>query len=564
MRISIINLNLVAHDAIGQCVLHQVRFFRRRGDEVRVYVEHPPAGVPDDVAALVEVVDLADLIAHRAAHFARSELYVYHYPGRYALMESLLGLERGAVIFYYHNVTPPEVWGSDFDRERLQHSRESVAQFAHYADLIVTDSAFNADELVEEHGCERDRVRVLPLAVPLAQFSPGPRDPELLRRYDLAGRRVLLFVGRMAGNKRVDLLVAALPRVLAAVPEATLLLVGDDRSNPALRETVAAARARAEALGVTEQVTFAGRVAALPPYYRLAEVYATASMHEGFGQPLIEAMASGVPVVASRLPAHAWVLEDAGLLVPPEDVAALADALIQVLTDDDLHGDLVRRGLARARAFSLERYEDGWAQAVAEAAAWLPDQPYPPVQPLAARRARQPKAGAALDDAVLTELRDRAEVVDPSFALRSRVPVVGPLIVWVRRNLTSHVQAFLDPLLERQVRFNRLVSDTFARLRGHLGRFTADTEARLEEAAARQAALERRVDLLEGWTAVLASQLALEQAARTGGVDDARLAEVQARIDALQARIEAPSQDDGAPSQNDGAPSQNDGGEEDV
>ena len=127
-------------------------------------------------------------------------------------------LDRGAVIFYFHNVTPPDLWGSPFDRDLLTDSLARVASLAAASDLCVTPSEFNADQLVHDHGVERDRIRVLPLAVQLDRFSPGPKDDDLLRRYQLHGRRVILFVGRMAGNKRIDLLVEALPIVREVCP----------------------------------------------------------------------------------------------------------------------------------------------------------------------------------------------------------------------------------------------------------------------------------------------------------------------------------------------------------
>lgn len=110
MRVSLINMNLVAKDATGQSMLHQLRFHQRRGDEVRIYVMHPPEGIPADLSGVVRVVDLIDLMGRQDEFFQTSDLYVYHYPGRYALLDTIKTLDRGAVIFYYHNVTPPELW----------------------------------------------------------------------------------------------------------------------------------------------------------------------------------------------------------------------------------------------------------------------------------------------------------------------------------------------------------------------------------------------------------------------------------------------------------------------
>jgi glycosyltransferase involved in cell wall biosynthesis len=369
MRISLFNVHMIPQDAVGQCVLNQARFFRNRGDDVRIYCMVLPEGAPADAVELTRAVDAA---GYRDEHFARSDLYIFHYPGLYSLMDAIKTIDRGIVIFHYHNVTPPELWGSEEELDLLRRSQAAVSTLIPYADLVVTPSAFNADQLVAEHACARERIRVLPLAVPLDRFRPGPCDPALVRRHRLEGRQVILFVGRMAGNKRIDLLLEALALVKRQVPNATLMLVGDDRSNSAFVENVHRLKARARELELGESLLITGKVDDLPPYYRLAAVYASASLHEGFGVPLIEAMASGIPVVASRATAHPWVVQDAGLLVEPGDATDLAAQIVRVLRDNTLRGELVRRGLARASACSLEQYAVNLARIVDEAWAMRP------------------------------------------------------------------------------------------------------------------------------------------------------------------------------------------------
>jgi hypothetical protein len=449
------------------------------------------------------------------------------------------------VVFYYHNVTPPELWDSDFEREVLQGSVAGVSTLAYYADLIVADSAFNADQLIEEYGCERDRVRVLPLAVPLDQFSSGPRDLTLLQQVGLEGRRVILFVGRMAGNKRIDLLVEALSLVQQQVPNASLVLVGDDRSNPAIQDTVARARARSEELGVADDVIFTGRVDDLPPYYRLADVYGTASLHEGFGVPLIEAMASGVPVVASRAAAHPWVVGEAGMLAEPGDAVDLANKVVQLLSDDALYGELVRRGLARAREFSLEHYEAGWAKIVAEATAWLPNQPYPRLRSVLAHPAASgvkakdngpvPTVQQVLLKGDLGRLEASADVMLRDYTVRSRLPVIGPLLAWFRRNLTSHLrEPYVDPTFERQVAFNqemvRIVGQAMAHMLAHSGA----QEDTLQDLVQRQRDLGHRLERVEAWLGLVSARIALLEAGGSTEPDSAELAELCQRIKELR------------------------------
>jgi glycosyltransferase involved in cell wall biosynthesis len=456
MKVSLINLNLVALDAIGICILNQVHFFQERGDDVRVYVSRPPRGVPEEVEALTRTVTLGDLISGQDEHFARSDLYIYHYPGRYELVESIRGIDHGAVIFYYHNVTPPDLWGSDVEREALIRGVEGKA-LAHYADLCIADSPLNKQELVEI-GYDDDRVFVLPLVVDLEKFAPGAPDPELIDHYGLEGQRVLLFVGRMAGNKRIDTLIEALPKIKEQVPNVRLLLVGDAEGSPAYREIVAAARARAAELGVKNDVIWTGEQKPLP-YYRLADVYVTASLHEGFGVPLIEAMACNVPVVASEAGAMPWVVDNAGLLFEPRDADDLAEKVLAVLLDDDLRQTLIARGQERVKAFHLERYKAGLAEIVDAAVTYtLPDIP----GDSGSDRPRAPaiSSQARLLSVLADEIEANTDVMLRDYVVRSRIPLLGPLVAWVRQNTTSHLrEPYLDPTLERQVTLNRRLAE---------------------------------------------------------------------------------------------------------
>jgi hypothetical protein len=304
------------------------------------------------------------------------------------------------------------------------------------------------------------------LAVPLEHFKPGEADLELVRRYGLAGKEVLLYVGRVAGNKRVDLLVDALAKVKAERPNALLLIVGDHNSNPAFNEVTAKIRDRAQQLGVSDDVIFTGRVEELPAYYRLASLYVSASLHEGFGVPLIEAMASGVPIVTTRVGAQPWVMGDAGVLVAPSDVEELAAQITALLSDDARYGELVQRGLQRAIDFSLEAYNNGWTRIVTEVQEWLVARPSRPLRLSGPTSVNSGNAATAelldlpLQDEVML-LHQAAESMLKPYVVRSGVPVIGPLIVWLRRNLTSHLrEPYLDPTLRRQERFNWLVVQT--------------------------------------------------------------------------------------------------------
>lgn len=167
---------------------------------------------------------------------------------------------------------------------------------------------------------------------------PGARAELGLTAQDFA----IGGVGRLDAQKGWDLLCAAAPRVRARVPEARFVVVGDGPER--------------DALAGSADVHFAGyreRAAGMMPAF---DVLAVPSRYEGFGLVAVEAMLSGVPVVAARAGALPEVVGDAGLLVAPDDAEALADALVSLAERPQLREQLAERGAERARArFGHER-----------------------------------------------------------------------------------------------------------------------------------------------------------------------------------------------------------------
>ena len=181
------------------------------------------------------------------------------------------------------------------------------------------------------------RVSVLPNTV-APRYVPGSKPANLIARYGLDGKQVLLTVSRLAAAERYkghDRIIAALPRVLAVNRDVVYLVVGDGDD-----------RARLERLaiehGVSSAVRFLGRVASedLGDHYRLADLFVMPSTGEGFGIVFLEATASGVPVIAGNRDGSADALADGavGRLVDPDDRAGLTDAILGLLEDPGLSG----------------------------------------------------------------------------------------------------------------------------------------------------------------------------------------------------------------------------------
>jgi glycosyltransferase involved in cell wall biosynthesis len=159
----------------------------------------------------------------------------------------------------------------------------------------------------------------------------------------------VVFTGRLHPQKNLGLLLEAWPAVVRA-SGASLMLVGDGEERESLR-------ARAAELGVANQVHFTGRVDDPSQYLRAADAFVLPSVAEGMSNSLLEAMATGLPCLASDIGGNTDLLGEggAGWLLPGDDPEAWADAIIRVVTDRGLRFDLGSAARKRVEAeFSLE------------------------------------------------------------------------------------------------------------------------------------------------------------------------------------------------------------------
>lgn len=238
-------------------------------------------------------------------------------------------------------------------RGRWFHSMGARAALRR-ADRVITGSAAAAGELAEHMSLPAERVRVVPYGVSAPAVRPGPDEVgEVLRRYDLEGSAYVLWVGSLEPRKGIGTLVTAMAQLVGGGaggtgPLPVLVLAGyPGWQNSDLLPAAGLAR-----LG--PRFRQLGRVAdhELWALYSGAALFAFPSLHEGFGLPVLEAMAAGVPVVASDIPAIREVAGAAALLVPAGDAAAWAGAIEALLADASRRAEMVEQGRRRAELFS--------------------------------------------------------------------------------------------------------------------------------------------------------------------------------------------------------------------
>jgi len=198
-------------------------------------------------------------------------------------------------------------------------------------DMVLSVSRFTAERLIGWSGISPERCQILPNTIDLQHFSPGPPASELVERLNLAGKKVLLTVGRLDSREQTkgfDETIEVLARLGGQIPELVYLIVGDGDDRLRLEQL---ARSR----GMSDRVIFAGYVAETDKvsYFRLADVYVMPSRSEGFGIAYLEALACGLPVIGGEHGGGKEVLAgmERALAVPPLDNGALEAAITQML-----------------------------------------------------------------------------------------------------------------------------------------------------------------------------------------------------------------------------------------
>jgi len=220
---------------------------------------------------------------------------------------------------------------------------------AEHADVICTISDYTRDDIARTFGVPLDRFVIVPPGADLKVYSTRSEalDAEVKLRLGLPDRYVL-YVGSSRGYKNVHGLI----RAYAALPQSLRSEVGLVFSHGAgeLQTLV-------DSLGIAGHVRFLGGIAEKdkPSVYRLASAFGFLSYFEGFGMPVLEAMAAGVPVLASNRASVPEVIGHAGLVVDPDDAVAVAVGLERILTDGSLRSQMTADGLARAKLFTWER-----------------------------------------------------------------------------------------------------------------------------------------------------------------------------------------------------------------
>jgi glycosyltransferase involved in cell wall biosynthesis len=354
MRVALLSYNARAGDAIGNQIAEKLAFFLERGADVRLFVESANRLHPA-VEPYCQGLNAAQADGEEWRFLSSADLIVVEYGQYYSLLGLLPLLAGGKprILFDYHGVTPGDLWGS--------HNREAIDQGSRQrgivwcADAALVHSQFTGQELYHATHFPPERLFTLDHPVDTQKYGPGVPCHYFHQQLGLEpAATILLFVGRLAPNKRVGVLVEALAHLRDVTPPIHAVIVGDIRD--VYHAEAERCRERAAALGIGERLHFLGHVSQerLLDAYRAANVFVMPSRHEGFCIPIVEALACGLPVVAAQAGALPETLGDAGLTFLPDDAEDLARQVGRVLAPSLERGRLARKVAVVSFRFGLE------------------------------------------------------------------------------------------------------------------------------------------------------------------------------------------------------------------
>jgi glycosyltransferase involved in cell wall biosynthesis len=232
--------------------------------------------------------------------------------------------------------------------------RKMLALTVRRADVIIALSEATRRDLLELTPVNPDKVHTVLGALDMRRFCPtcATDNSAILKPHGIR-QPFLLYAGRLQPRKNIDTLVEAYDILRHSGRfDGQLVLLGEQRAFLWERP-----QARIDESPYRRDIIQTGHVADdhVQSFYRAAHAFVFISLYEGFGFPLVEAMACGVPIVCSNTTCLPEVAGDAAMLVDPLDAEAVADQLERVISDDALRADLVQKGFRRVREFSWEK-----------------------------------------------------------------------------------------------------------------------------------------------------------------------------------------------------------------
>jgi glycosyltransferase involved in cell wall biosynthesis len=327
-----------------------------RDNEYLIFVNRESAGIFESLASGVRVISCPVHAANRPLRILW-EQFVLPWQVRRHHIAVLLSAGMTApfvcpvtsvlVLYDLQHINQPQ----NFSWFYLPFLKGIVYASAKSADAILTISHEAKRDIMRSYHLSADAIAVTHLAVDHDVFYPGnDSDISAIRAKYRLPPRFLLYAASSLPHKNHERLFHAFQLVREKSPELKLLLIGArDKGAQDLSEKIIL-------MGLEQDVTLMGWVPFedVPSIYRACEAFVFPTLHEGFGLPVIEAMACAVPVVCSRIEPLQEVAGDAALYIDPRDPADMARVILSAVNDAAVRKEYIGKGLKRAQAFTWE------------------------------------------------------------------------------------------------------------------------------------------------------------------------------------------------------------------
>jgi len=272
--------------------------------------------------------------------------YLYHGPNFF------LPPFAGHKVATFHDLSP-FTWAECNTPQRIRFTQKEALKTLACADALITDSLYTRQELAKYFNWPIENIYAVPLACS-ADFHPREHAEclQVLNQYCLVYQQYSLYVGTIEPRKNLLVLLDAYSRLpLETRCRYPLILAGyQGWRNEAIMQKIA----KAEREGWARYLGFLP-ADDLPILFSGARVFCFPSLYEGFGLPVLEAMASGVPVVCSNSSSLPEVIGDVGLMSHPDDVVTLTELLLQAAEDESWRQSAINKGLIRSAQFSWHK-----------------------------------------------------------------------------------------------------------------------------------------------------------------------------------------------------------------
>jgi len=333
-------INGLKTDEIFGMSKYQSEIHRRLNNVKLNRIEYPDISKVTGVNKVVEYfaypfIVKKEIVRDNIKHITRQDL---------AFLMELIDLKR--TIVTCHDIIPIAYYNTRNPIWKLN------AKGLRKAEKIITVSEFSKKDISKYIKYPEEQIEIIPPAVDHNLYFPN-RNKAALKKYRIEEtEKVVLYVGAEEPRKNIQFLINSFSKLKNRIPQVKLLKVGTP-NYLGVREKLLK---QIESLNLQKDIIFTGYVSEreLAEIYNAVDLFVFPSLYEGFGMPPLEAMACGTPVITSNTSSLPEVVGDAAIVVDPYDVDKLVEEMYQLLTDDGLKKEMIRKGLKRSKIFSWD------------------------------------------------------------------------------------------------------------------------------------------------------------------------------------------------------------------